>query len=382
MKILALIPTLSAGGAERVLSNLANDWCARPDWHVCIVTLAGESRPFYPLDSRIGVHPLNLHGAAGNAWGSLLANWRRLRAVRQEIFRVQPDVAIGFMSQANVLIALACLGTGTPTLGSEHSYPPKIPLGRAWEFLRRHTYRWLGGVAALTEESRQWLLKNTHTRRCWVIPNAVPYPIPAQEPLLPPFHAPHARKKRILSAGRLTDQKGFDLLIKAFSRLGPLQMQWELVIVGDGHLKDSLIRLCTELGVEESVSFPGAVGNIGDWYASADLFVLSSLYEGFGNVLAEALAYGVPCISFDCPHGPRHIVRHGLDGLLVKAEDVGALSHAMEQLMTNDAMRNRMATNAIDARDRFSLERIHGRWNEVLAELTRSKTAFNSNVHS
>lgn len=380
MKILSLIPTLSSGGAERVLSNLANDWCAHPDWQVRVVTLAGDTRPFYPLDPRIGLHPLNLHGATANAWASLLANWRRLLAVRREIARFQPDLVIGFMSQANVLIALACLGTGIPTLGSEHTHPPKIPLGRAWELLRRYAYGWLGGVIALTAESKEWLLKNTQARRCWVIPNAVPYPIPAQESFLSSLRAKHPGKMRILAAGRLTRPKGFDLLIKAFSQLGSLHTQWELVILGEGEQKEGLMSLCIELGVEASVSFPGVVGNIGEWYASADLFVLSSRYEGFGNVLAEALAYGVPCISFDCPYGPRHIIRHGIDGLLVQAEDIDALASAMAQLMSNDAMRTDMASQAVAARDRFSLERVHGHWNDVLTELTRPKLSFQSGI--
>ena len=371
MKLLALIPTLSSGGAERVLTNLANDWCARSGWEVCILTLASNQTPFYRLDERVTHIALEMERPSNHAWRAATANWHRIRAVRKILQAFQPDLAIGFMSQANVLLAFAGLGTGIPCLGSEHTHPPKIPLGRAWEALRRHTYGWLYGVTALTKESREWLLSQTRSRRCWVIPNAAPYPIPFQPPCLSPQTVGRFGKKRLLAVGRLIPSKGFDLLLYAFSKLSHLHADWDLVIVGDGELKSSLGILAVELNIPDSVFFTGTVGNIGDWYAGSDLFVLSSRYEGFGNVLAEALTHALPCVSFDCQHGPRDIMRHGIDGLLVPAEDIEALATALDQLMTDDAQRASMASRAIEARETYSIKRIHGQWDELFNRCTR-----------
>ena len=373
MKILALIPSLSMGGAERVLTNLANDWCGRPGWEVRILTLSGDEASFYRLDERISHFALGMANPSERVWRATLANWQRIRAVSTEIEVFQPDVTVGFMSQANVLVALASLGTGIPCLGSEHIYPPKIPLGRAWEVLRRYSYGLLYGVTALTRESHDWLLDRTATRRCWVIPNAAPYPIPAQLPHTFARAARRPDKKRLLAVGRLTFQKGFDLLLHAFAKLVDLHGHWDLVIVGDGELLTSLRNLAFKLKISESVFFPGAISNIGDWYAESDLFVLSSRFEGFGNVLAEALTYGLPSVSFDCPHGPRDIVHHGIDGLLVPAEDIDGLATALKQLMLDDEQRESMAIRAVEARDNYSMERIHGYWDRVLNECIGDK---------
>ena len=127
-------------------------------------------------------------------------------------------------------------------------------------------------------------------------------------------------RKVLLAVGRLEVEKGFDWLIDAFSALATKYPEWDLVILGEGSLRATLEKQVQTSGLARRVFLPGRVGNVGDWYERANLYVMSSRFEGFGNTLGEAMAYGLPAVSFDCETGPRNIIRHETDGLLVPLE--------------------------------------------------------------
>jgi glycosyltransferase involved in cell wall biosynthesis len=117
---------------------------------------------------------------------------------------------------------------------------------------------------------------------------------------------------------------------------------------------------------------PGVAGNIGEWYYKADVYVMTSLYEGFGNTLAESLAYGVPAVSVDCEAGPREIIRNNIDGLLVPQDDSDALVSALNNIMGDEDLRLRFSKKAIDARERFAVEKIAGKWEALFTDLLNS----------
>jgi glycosyltransferase involved in cell wall biosynthesis len=166
--------------------------------------------------------------------------------------------------------------------------------------------------------------------------------------------------------GRLDQGKQFDRLMTSFAALSTRFPEWTLAILGDGPERVSLERLAARLGLGRRVAFPGQVGNPGDWYRRADLYAMSSRYEGFPNSLAEAMAYGCAVVSYDCDTGPRDIIRHGKDGLLVApVGDVAALSAALDRLMGDAAARERMAAQAVQVRDRYSLKNILPLWDQV-----------------
>lgn len=148
--------------------------------------------------------------------------------------------------------------------------------------------------------------------------------------------------------------------------------------MGEGGLRSDLERQVASLGLSSCVYLPGVVKNVAAWLDSADLFVLSSRSEGFANVLGEALTYGLPVVSFDCESGPRAVVRHGVDGLLVPAEDVAGLANALGRLVRDDHLRTKMAVHAIEARQRFAMHCVASVWKQLIDSLYQSNLALST----
>jgi glycosyltransferase involved in cell wall biosynthesis len=203
-----------------------------------------------------------------------------------------------------------------------------------------------------------------------VIPNPVSFPLPSDQPIAQP---PNPRGCILLAVGRLHPQKGFDLLIAAFGQLAARYPNWNLYIVGEGNERQALEAQVAVLGLQGRILIPGRIGNLGDWYAAADLYVMSSRFEGFPNTLLEAMAYGLPVISFDCDTGPRDIIRSDADGLLIPPSNLPALVQALDQLMQDTLLRNHLGQAAADAKIRFSIAEVDLKWTRLFEDLLYSK---------
>ncbi|WKT82989.1 MULTISPECIES: glycosyltransferase [unclassified Thermosynechococcus] len=177
----------------------------------------------------------------------------------------------------------------------------------------------------------------------------------------------------ILAVGRLDDQKGFDLLLRAFAMSGLKQAGARLVILGEGAKRAFLTRLAAELGLSEAVSMPGVVEAPEQWMARCIFFVLPSRYEGFPNALLEAMAMGCPVIAADWDSGPREMVQDGENGLLVPTEDVGALAQALARLWRDAALRARLGAAAVEVRERFCRDRVVGMWETLIEEILNER---------
>ena len=202
-----------------------------------------------------------------------------------------------------------------------------------------------------------------------VIANPVIWPIPSFPPRTDPDDVLSSERKTVLAVGSKPRQKGFDLLVHAFAALADDFPEWDLVILGvDSGNPDlaSIQQLASDAGVAQRLLLPGRVGNIADWYRRADLFVLSSRYEGFPNVLLEAMACGCPCVAFDCTTGPRDMIEDGVNGVLVPADSVEELTRAMVRLMADSALRSAVASRAVSVKETFSEQRIMQMWQRVL----------------
>lgn len=369
LNILIFTHTLASGGTERVAATLANHWAAQ-HWRVTVVTLARAEEDFYVLDPRVARRALALAMPSKGALDALSQNIRRVIALRRIIEELRPDVALAMMSTPNVLLALAAQGsTGVCAVGSEHCYPPHHPLGRVWSVLCSRLYGRLDAVVTLTQECAAWVRTHSNANRVPIIPNAAPWPLPSQPPHVVPQSLCRPGRKLLLAVGRLDTVKNLEALIRTFAWLAPRHPEWDLVILGEGPLRPTLERAVHEMRLEQRVKLPGIAGNVGEWYGRADLYVMTSHSEGFPNSLAEALCHGVPAVSFDCDTGPRDIIRHGVDGLLVPPGDEAALEQALDGVMGDGALRGMLADHAAGARERFSIERISAMWESLFREL-------------
>ncbi len=362
MKLLFFISSLRVGGAERVTSSLANYWSTK-GWEVTIVTLSMQSDDCYQLNPDIHRLTLSLESDSRTLLSGLFHNFRRIMALRRVLIQINPDVALSMMEKANILLALVSLSLSSVRfIGSERTYPPQHSIGTLWESLRSFSYRYLYAVTAQTNKGAEWLKLNTSARRVIAIPNPVNWPLRNQAPIKKVESICDESRKILLAVGRLSAEKQFDTVIDCFQALSEKHTDWDLVILGDGSLRGVLEKKVNDAEMQNRIFLPGRVGNISDWYARANMYVMCSRFEGFPNTLLEAMAHGLAVVSFDCDTGPRDIIRDGLDGSLVPPDDVVALTEAMEQLMSNDALRQQFAEQAMDVRDRFAIERIAKKW--------------------
>ncbi len=381
MKIALVIPSLGCGGAERVISVLANAWVRRGNQIVLLTFDDGTDPPFYPLEPRIQRLPLAIAGDSSGLLNAIWNNGRRVAVLRSALTQIQPDIAISFIDTTNILTVLAarkacgiparlCFPVGDsqrlPVIVSERVDPSQHSIGRLWEQLRRWVYPLADGVVVQTEAAAAYFSDCSEQlqARIQAIPNPVLEPPQSRDPV----NACPSKTRTAIAVGRLVPQKGYDLLLHAFAQIQAHHPDWNLTILGDGPLRSDLESLQQRLGLTGRVKLPGRQADLPTAFHQADLFVLSSRFEGFPNALCEAMACGLPAIATDCPSGPRDIIRDRIDGILVSNENVDALAHAMHQLMANETARQTLSTRAKEITKRFSIDRILEMWEQHLEQ--------------
>lgn len=359
-RILWVISSLSAGGAERVITELANAFVDHGH-SVAVLTLAQPGRDHYQLDSRIERIALNVIWDSVSLWQSFVGNWRRIRMIREAILRYQPDVVVSFIEQNNVRVLSAMLGARIPIIVSERIDPRRYQVGRIWNVARRLLYPFADRVVVQTEGVANWARAITDRKRVRVVPNFVR--------TLPQLHGDRRETMQLLAVGRLDSQKAFDVLLRAFALSALAERGVTLTILGDGPQRQALGVLADELGIAQAVEMPGVVQNPEAWMARTTVFVLPSRYEGFPNALLEAMAMGCPVIAADCDSGPREIIRHGENGLLVPVEDIDALAAALQKLFDDVALRTWLGAEALNIRERYSKHVIVDQWEKLIEEV-------------
>jgi glycosyltransferase involved in cell wall biosynthesis len=368
VRICCLVSSLEAGGAERVMTLLANAWAERGR-EVALVTLAGSDAEVYRLSPRVQRIALGLEVPSRSPLQAVRANIRKVLGLRRAVRLVAPDVVISFVTKLNVLAILACTGLGVPVVVSERSHPDWDRIGRVWSLLRWITYPLADALVVQSRAVREWADHRFSTARTHVIPNPVTIVSPQEEP-----GAGRERRPIVLAVGRLAPEKGFDLLIRAFASVAKTHPEWSLVIVGAGPEASALRQLARDLLQEGRVIFPGLVRDVEPYYRQAGLFVLSSRYEGFPNALMEAMAFGCPVIATASPGGTTEIVRDGLDGILVPPDELSPLVQEMYRLMSNASERARLGAHAVDVRVRFGLDGVLNHWDEVVVSAAPARS--------
>jgi glycosyltransferase involved in cell wall biosynthesis len=364
--VLFVLPGIGAGGSEHVVNMVANHWNDH-GWRVAVATFAEEATPsYYSYRRDVALDRLGFPPAQVGRLSGLRASVRRVLALRRAMRRHQPALVISFLTRTNIVAVIAGLGLGIPLVVSERNNPALQPIGPVWRMLRSIFYPLAFGLITMTAGARDYFPARLR-RRSWVIPNAAELPAAAE---------PRRSGRTLTAVGRLVPQKGFDLLLEAFAEIAPRHPDWLLLIWGEGPDRQALEAQRDRLGLADRVLMPGISKSPGSWIETADIFVLSSRYEGWGIVLLEAMAAGLPAVSFDCEFGPREMIRDGVDGLIAPAENVPALAATLDRLMADAPLRARLGAAARQSSERFTTARVLAQWDEV------AQTALDKNLSS
>lgn len=311
MKLLFYINAIHHGGAERVMVNLTKDF-AEAGYETVLVTSFTDTWE-YPVDSRVKRISLSEEIPKG----FLKRNYFLVKRLRAVIKEEKPDSVVSFMAEPNFRMLLATVGIKCRKIVSIRNDPDREYPNRLFRFLAKTLYRRADGVVFQTEDAKHWFPKSIQ-KKSEIIMNQVDSVF---------FSTALADERHdIVTTGRLTSQKNHKLLIQAYSLIAN-EIDEDLVIYGDGELREELETLIAELGLQDRVFLPGATKNVPEVLSRAKLFVLSSDYEGMPNSLMEAMAMGLPCISTDCPcGGPRMIIENNVNGYMFTVGDADALS--------------------------------------------------------
>lgn len=354
MRICLLIGGLGAGGAERVMTVMANHWAAQRH-QVHLLTLEGDTTPpFYALHPTVCFQALGIDGWQPSPWRRLRATLRRIQILRGALRATRCQVVIAFMDRTNILAIATMIGLRIPLIIAQRVDPRHHPIGNLWAFLRRISYRFATALICQTREVAQHFTPIAPAR-CAIIPNPVQAARAARQGEAPV-------SGRIFALGRLETQKGFDCLIEALPRIVTHCPKAHVVIVGAGSQEEALRAQAQRLGMHHRVDIRPPVSDPSPLFHSAECFALPSRYEGFPNALCEAMAHGLPVIAFDCPSGPRDIIHQGWDGILVPPGNVPALAESIITVLTDPVYRQALRSRAPEIVSRFGIKQIMAAW--------------------
>ncbi|MHA6266510.1 glycosyltransferase family 4 protein [Aliiroseovarius sp. CAU 1755] len=358
MRLLLIHGGFGAGGAEKIVSMIATHRLEMGDE----VSVLGFDMPDggsyfpYPETAKLIVAKQ----------GSGLAPLSKLQSIQHAIRQSKPDLVLSFLTKINVLSLLAAMRGGPPVVISERNNPRAQKANPVWRHAQNVLARRAAAVVMQTERAR-CDLPRAIANRATVIPNPC-------APYTNLTVAPDANGLRLAAVGRLDQQKGFDLLLKAMPAVRDTYPKVRLTIQGEGPERPRLEALRDKLGLAEIVSLPGASPAPGAWLQTADILVVPSRFEGFPNVIAEAAVSGLPVIAFDCDYGPREIITDGKNGLLVEPNDIPALSRSILRLIGDPALRAQMAKASGPTHAALAPDQVLGTWDQVIGSAMKEET--------
>ena len=367
MKIFFAIKNLSSsvGGAERVLCEIASILVNRGHQITIITFDSIGSNSFYFLDSKI--RRINLSIGDSSSRTKLFESFLRLKALKKVITKEKPSIVIGFMHSMYILLAFALIGVSIPVIASEHiviDHYRKKP----FQFILLILSSFLVNQFTVLSSSIKSKYPHLIRRKMTVIPN------PVKNIKFKKFTKKTFDRKILLNIGRLENQKDHSTLIKAFSMIAGSFPQWDLKIVGDGSLRNKLKKEINALNLNKRIFLKGFTKQIDCEYAQADIFVISSFYESFGLVTAEAMSCGIPCVGFaDCP-GTNELIVHEKTGLLVDSTGgrSASLASALTRIISDENFRKILGKNGEKfIKTEFSDKEVTDSWEHLLYNVVR-----------
>lgn len=376
LKIVYCNPALHvSGGGERVLAIKANYFVEKLGYEVHIIITDGKnSSPFFPLHSSIKVHQLNINydnyiAPYKRVWEYIRKRYLHKKRLNECLNQIKPDITV-IMTRREVSF-ITNMTDGSIKIAENH-----IDKGRYLNSMNPHLAKYLPkwlkrifrkNIINALDKLDSFVVLTHEDENAWTeLHNLVVIPNPLT---IKPERLSLCIKKKVIAVGRYEYQKGFDLLIDAWKRVSKIHSDWELHIYGEGILRNSLEQQIIALGLGDSCFLERQTTNIGKYYEDSSLFVLSSRFEGFGLVIVEAMAYGLPVVSFACPCGPSEIITEAIDGLLVEPQNVNDLACRISYLIEETNIRKNMGYMASINVHRYDLEVIVPIWVQLFEKL-------------
>jgi glycosyltransferase involved in cell wall biosynthesis len=355
-KILFYINAIHYGGAEKVLVNLANEFAAI-GYRTIVVTSFYDS-PEYALSGKVKRYSLEQEEQQQSF---LRRNMLRIIRLRRICRKEKPDLVVSFMGEANFRAIIATLFLPMKTMISVRNDPDKEYGNRFLRLLAKVFFRLADGCVFQTEEARNWFPKGIRYKSK-IILNQVDAN----------FYKVNytGERKHIVTVGRLEPQKNHKLLLRAFQKIANRYPEEKLLLYGEGTLYRELSDYINKLGLHNRVQLKGATMDIPNRIYSAKLFVLSSDYEGLPNAVMEAMALGIPVVSTDCPcGGPRLLIRNKETGILVPVKNAKAMARAMDMVLSDNALYEKLSCNARIRAKEFEPEAVFKEWKAYIDEV-------------
>jgi glycosyltransferase involved in cell wall biosynthesis len=385
-KILFILPTLSKGGQERVASRLS---FVLPDSFEKFLIVFYKDRVDYPFNGKIIFLNLPLFKGPIKIFAKIIFLFTRIFVVRKIKNQIKPDFSLSFGPEANAVNIFSNLGLkGIRTIASvrtvENVHFKRYFFLFRWyyNFVMRIVYRLADKIVSNSNWVAKDLIENFKApkEKIFVIYNLydIEKIIEDSKEDLGEFKKLFSEKKVIISAGRLDSQKGFEYLIEAFEKINKNFLDTALVILGEGDFRKNLEDLIERLNLKEKVFLLGFQKNPFKFFKNSFVFVLPSLYEGFSNVLIEAMICSLPVIATDCPGGNKEILdpdynlkkiekmRLGKYGILIPIKNSEEISKAISLLLENENLRKEYAKKSLERAKDFSVEKIVPKWLEIL----------------
>lgn len=353
-KIVFIIDGLGAGGAERVLSELAN-YFAENGKNVYVISLI-DKEMFYSLTPKIEHFVFK----KGKGKHLIIRYCQRIQYIKQLIRHIKPDIAISFLPMSNMVSCLAFWNEKIPLIISERNDPNCNPENRVMRIIRDQLYRLADGIVFQTKDAQQYFPKSIQKKSVIIF-----------NPLKKGMNAKKEEHRNILfTVGRLEKQKNQKMLIHAFKRVSDLFPEYELWIYGSGSEENNLKKEVKNLGLNRKVIFKGVSAKWYEEVKGADIFILSSNYEGMPNSLMEALSLGKICISTDCPiGGPRELIRDGENGFLIQTGNREELENRILYVIKNWENLMYLRKQAIEDSKKYQLSTISKQWMDFIESM-------------
>ena len=346
-----------SGGTERVGSVIANRLAKNEEYNICFLSLwEKHQKSFYDIEKNIKRYKLFENEVSGKKILSYIKGIRRFVKSRKIDLLIDIDGILDLYSIP------ALWGTKAKLISWEQFNFYQNPDGNYRKITRKWAAKRADAIVVLTDEDKGYYEQELKIRG-------------KLQRIYNPIEQGEQNKdykyesKTMISAGRLTHQKDFDLLLDIAQKVFENHSDWQWIICGEGEDRKSLESKIQQYHLDKNVILKGNVKNIDEYYKQSAMFILTSRFEGFGLVLTEAKKMGLPCISFRCPAGPSEIIEDGVNGYLVDCFDIQAMADRINMLIEDDEKRVSFSNNALVGTDKFNIDNIANQWKKLIEEL-------------